>query len=329
MDSIIDDISNIILSRSQITDEDDSFRGEDIDILGSDLGIVPSPNKKPAPKSSPKKSQQKKSPSKSTKKPLKNLESSNKVNSYGTKSSSTTNTSVTVERLMEYKKKAQKRLADKMKEKEEQVQEEMTTKPQISTGSLKLIEGRQHLPIYSAERIKQIEQEKTKRMEKLRKEAEERKRRAEEEDIANSTPSYRGSEITNVKLCFDPESIKPMVYQPAKAFANSKPSTEDEELKSCSFKPATDKNSNLMFARKNQHNKSVVERLTSSGKRKEESKQTFATEQKKGQMERVLEAEEGNDLDKFVQSVLEQLAKPDDAESESPACSSVMNKYIT
>lgn len=331
MDSIIDDISNIILSRSQIADEDDSFRGDDIDILGSDLGIVPSPNGKPAPKKSPQKNPQKKSPSKSFKKPHKNLELSNKINGYGTKSSSTANTSVTVERLMEYKKKAQKRLADRMKAKEEQVQEEMTTKPQLSVGSLKLIEGKQHLPIYSTERMKQIEQEKVRRMEKLRKEAEERKRMAEEEDIANSIPSYRGSEITNVKLCFDPESIKPMVYQPAKAITNSKPTTEDEELKLCSFKPTTDKNSNAMCARKSQHSKSVVERLA-VGRRGEGNKRLPATEQrerKSGRAEQVVEAEEGNELDRFVQSVLEQLAKPDSAENESPAPSSVMNKYIT
>jgi len=328
MDSIIDDISNIILSQSQITDEDDSFQQDNINILNNELQIPFTDTKTQVKKENSKKNQQRKQ---KNVKQSHNIEWSQKITGSGTKASLTTNTSETVERLMGYKKNVEKKLAGKIKEKEEQEQEGLKVKPQISIGSLKLIEGKRHLPIYSEERIKQIELEKSKKMEKLKKEVEERRRKAEEEDIANSTPSYKGSEITNVKLCFDPESIKPMVYQTAKNDAHSKMSTEDEELKACSFKPTTNKNSNIIFAKKNQLNKSVVERLIDYGKCKESiimSSTEQRVKRKNKPAPKPLQTS-NNGLDRFVQSVLDQLTKSDESEKgESGITTSVMSKYI-
>jgi hypothetical protein len=321
MDSIIDDISNIILSQSQITDKDDSFKQDNIELLDNELKTPLTDTKvKDKEKLSIRNKQRKRS---------NNIELSKKISGLSTKTSLATNTSETVERLMSYKKNTQKKLVDMIKEKEEQEQEELKPKPQISIGSLKLIEGKQHLPIYSEARIKQIELEKGKKMEKLRKEVEKRRRKAEEEDIANSVPSYKGSEITNVKLCFDPESIKPIVYQTTKTDTHSKVTTEDEELKYCSFKPTTNKNSNIIFAKKNQLNKSVVERLTDSMRCKE-SMVTTSTKQRvkrKSKQAPKFVQTENNDLDRFIQSVFDKLAKPDEI-NESSISTSMISKYI-
>ncbi len=190
----------------------------------------------------------------------------------GTRTSAVSNATETAERLLEFKKKSQEKIEAKIAQKLREEQEALKPKSVISSGSKKLIESKKYVPIYSKERLQQIEAAKKQKVDKLRQEMEEKKRQAEENDIATSVPSYKGAEITNVELCFDPNAVKPMVYQaPDPAAKKPLESTEDEELKkNCSFKPTTNKKSDQLFSKKNVKNKPVVERLMDYGKYKKE-----------------------------------------------------------
>ena len=325
MESIIESVSSLILSKSEIGEIDEDYPKPFIN------------NIKNVKKN------------KETRNEI--INKSKNVNKTQDKLSTTTrsqnsiisNQSETVERLLDYKKKAQQKLADQIKIQRKKEEDELRPKPEISIGTKKLIQTKKYVPIYNKERLQQISSDKNKKMEKLREEVNEKRRQAEEESIANSIPSYKGSEITNVELCFDPNAIKSMVYKKPEVNDKVKITTEEEELKKCSFKPKTDKKSEEIFAQRNIHNKSVVERLTDYGKYQQEmikEKTTDSFKQKKihkrhkeivkEKVEKVKVEGEEKGIDEFVQMMLMQL---DDNKSEEKEkleeTSSIINKYIS
>ena len=126
----------------------------------------------------------------------------------------------------------------------------MKKKPDISAGSKKVFEAKKYVPIYSTERLQQIDTAKKIKVEKLRQEMELKKKLAEEEDIAKSVPTYKGADM-NAELCFDPENVKSMVYDDlGKKRNKARETSEDEEVKNCcSFRPNTNKRSEQLFSK--------------------------------------------------------------------------------
>jgi len=267
----------------------------------------------------------------------KELNSLSRMNEKASTKASTQNNSMInsldiVERLFEYEKRAKNKIAEQIDLKRKREEQELKQKPVISSGTKKLIKTKKYIPIYFKERLQEIETEKNKKMEKLKKEVNEKRRQAEEESIANSIPSYKGSEITNVELCFDPSAIKPMLYQ--SPHPKSQLTSEEEELKKCSFRPKTDKRSDIILAQRNYYNKSVIERLTEYGryqqetlKEKCESVKVKPTVKKRNEATKIFHTKpEESNIDDFVKMVLAQAEQTEDTKEEANI--SVINKYL-
>jgi len=296
VDSIIDNISKIIMSQNDSPNYAENQTDEFSEILHSNQ----SPEKKISPKQAKLEilkgiKEAREEISKKLNQELRNLQTSH---ANTTQAHFTRNTNISCktadfsERLYEFSKKKQEKIDAIIAEKMKAEQESLKIKPLISNGSKRLMDKGKYVPIYSKERLQQIDQKKKQKVMKIKQEMEEKKKKAEEEELINSTPTYKGSEITNVELCFDPNAVKPMVYQ----FGDNAPkkstvveSSEDEQLKNCSFHPETDKMSEKLFSKKNVNNKPVVERLMDYGKyqkksqekRIEESKPTFKPQKQK------------------------------------------------
>lgn len=236
----------------------------------------------------------------------------------------------TVERLLEFKKKVDRKIAEQVDLKRKREEKELKVKPALSSGTKKLIKGKAYIPIYSKERLQEIESTKIKKMEKLRQEVNEKRRQAEEESIANSIPSYKGSEITNIELCFDPSAIKPMLYQSPNANAKQRITSEEEELKRCSFKPKLDKRSDMILSQTNYCNKTVIERLTNKCKQepiKENSVPVKTQVKKRNERGKMCNTKpEETNIDDFVKLVLAQVEHIEDDKERSNI--SVINKYL-
>lgn len=246
-------------------------------------------------------------------------------------SSGMANSLDTVERLMEHKKKVEKKIAEQadLKRKKEDLQ--LKSKPAISSGTQKLIKSKKYIPIYVKERLQEIESTKTKRLEKLRLEVSERRRLAEEQSLASAP--YKGSQITNIELCFDPSAIRPMVYQAASDASKQRTTSEEEELKKCSFRPRTDRRSEIIFAQGNQCNRPVVERLTESGRclretlrEKNEVKVKPRVRKRNEGAKTVSTKPEETNIDEFVKMVLAQVESAEEDKERSNI--SVINKYL-
>eukprot|EP00826_Nyctotherus_ovalis_P007065 TRINITY_DN1173_c0_g2_i1.p1 TRINITY_DN1173_c0_g2~~TRINITY_DN1173_c0_g2_i1.p1 ORF type:complete len:375 (-),score=107.46 TRINITY_DN1173_c0_g2_i1:67-1026(-) len=237
----------------------------------------------------------------------------------------------TVERLMEHKKKVEKKIAEQADLKRKKEDEQLKSKPVISSGTQKLIKSKKYIPIYVKERLQEIENTKTKKLEKLRLEVSEKRRLAEEQSLT-SVP-YKGSQITNIELCFDPSAIRPMVYQAPSDTSKQRATSEEEELKKCSFRPRTDRKSEIIFAQKNQCNRSVVERLTDYGKHRQEALREKSEVKAKPKVGKRNEGAkifstkpEETNIDEFVRMVLAQVESAEE-DKEKPN-TSVINKYL-
>ncbi|MDR3582091.1 MAG: hypothetical protein P4L67_02330 [Candidatus Pacebacteria bacterium] len=183
------------------------------------------------------------------------------------KTSQASSVSKSTERLFNSKKRTAEKLEAKVTEQIKREQQSLRVKPGLSQGSKKLLQSKKYLPIYSKERLQQIDSAKKQKIEKLRQEMAQKKKQTEEEELANSVQVYKGSEITNVELCFDPRSIRSVVYESSGKKDKTRETTEDEEVKTCcSFHPSTDKNSTALFTKRNVNSKGVVQRLIDYGK---------------------------------------------------------------
>ena len=249
------------------------------------------------------------------------------------------NNSDTAKRLIDYKKKAQEKLEFQIFLKKQHEEETIKEKPLISRGSQKLIEQIGHQPIYTIKRIKEIEEENSKKIEKLR-------QKLQDEKDKEQQFTTKSAQIMDSKLCFDPKNIKPMVYKTTIKFNEC---TEDEELKLCSFKPTTDKHSDRILS-KDIYKKPVIERLIDYGKCKEkdlkqkieESIPAFTPQgQKKTkkpkkkfnkpkQKKHKELTESKTTMESFISSVLDQLGKANvsmNDQSETLANTYILSKY--
>ena len=249
----------------------------------------------------------------------------------------------TINRLLDYKKRTQEKLKLKILLKKQHEGDMLQEKPSISVGSQKLISQSDYKPIYSKQRIKQINDEKSKKMEKLRQETEKRKLKLEKESIKNSFPQYKNPQIASVKLCFDPNDVKSMINKP-NINSKFKKNLEDEELKLCSFKPTTDRNSDLIFS-KLQKSKTVVERLIDYGKQKEDRLKkkikeynSQFTPQGLNKKKRIPKSkittigkQEDYGIDIFVNTILNQIGNAETIANDKPdslANTSLLSKYV-
>jgi len=156
--------------------------------------------------------------------------------------------SVVSDRLLNSHKKTREKIEAKRLENMQKEEEKLKNRPEMSSGSKKIIKSKQYIPIYSGERLQQIVSAKKEKVGKLREESKLKQEKKEEEE--RKEIPYSGQNIKNVELCFDPNQINPEIYQEKKKPLQD--TTEDMELKSCcSFHPRTDKKSHIMFSQAN------------------------------------------------------------------------------
>jgi hypothetical protein len=154
------------------------------------------------------------------------------------------------ERLLESHKKTQAKLEAQQLERRKQEEAMLQQRLGMSSGSKKILQSRGQQPIHSMERIQQIVSSKKAKLDRLKEELTAQRLRAEEEELAKSTPSYKGQDIKDVELCYDPQSIRPVVYEANSKSRIESESTEDQELRNCcSFHPQTNQQSKRIFSK--------------------------------------------------------------------------------
>ena len=153
------------------------------------------------------------------------------------------------------------RITDKKKEaqivkKKRELQAALRPVPQISKNSKRIVsQNKAYTPIYK--RLQQVIEEQEVELKRLKVSI--NNERHNKKIVKSSKPN----KIKKKDLCFDPTSIKSMIfkYDPFKELNSWKETTEDMEFKAnCTFQP----NTNKKFARFNFDNRPVVERLTES-----------------------------------------------------------------
>ena len=159
----------------------------------------------------------------------------------------------TIERLLIYEKRKQGKLEMRVMLSKEKEKKMLKEKPDICIESKQLCEGKP--PIYSQERINQIEQMKKEKLEKLRKNITEKRVEAEKKALEYNKPNKLG----NTQLCFNPNTVTSIAFKTTDIIKSYKKTSEEEELQRCSFRPKTNKKSLELVAKNNK--KPVVQRL--------------------------------------------------------------------
>jgi len=163
---------------------------------------------------------------------------------------SVTSPTLAADRLIDSQKKTKARLEAQTIERIKEEQATMKASPSISDGSKRLLKAKQYVPIYSNERQQQILSTRKQKIEKMRLEVE-MKKRIEEEKTLNSTTPLISVDLFRDELCFDPRSVRSVVYErSAKNNGNQGETSEEHEIRSCcSFHPSTNQKSNLLFSK--------------------------------------------------------------------------------
>ena len=160
-------------------------------------------------------------------------------------------TNKTVERLLESERRKRERLEAQKAVHEKARESTLQAKPSITKKSTEINNAKEYVPLHSQQRINQMEREKRKKMEELKKKLE------KTEEIFTEKKSK-----SNIK------STKCSLY---KNIHNDRiDNTEERELESCTFRPSTDSKSTAIFRKMNSKKRSVVQRLISYGKLQEE-----------------------------------------------------------
>lgn len=166
----------------------------------------------------------------------------------------------TITRLLTYEKRKQEKLEVQVMLSKAKEKKTMKDKPSMCVRSKQLNEAKTHIPIYSQERINQIEQVRKEKLEKIKKEITEQKEETEKK-ILESEKEDRLSKLSNTQLCFNPNAITSMILKNTNVIKAFRKTSEDEELSHCSFRPKTNKKSIEIAAKINTSNKPVVQRL--------------------------------------------------------------------
>eukprot|EP00826_Nyctotherus_ovalis_P065130 TRINITY_DN9568_c0_g3_i2.p1 TRINITY_DN9568_c0_g3~~TRINITY_DN9568_c0_g3_i2.p1 ORF type:complete len:308 (-),score=75.82 TRINITY_DN9568_c0_g3_i2:55-891(-) len=159
------------------------------------------------------------------------------------------------ERRRKEKRKVQALLS---REKEKKMLRE---KPEICVLSKQMSESRNHIPIYSQERINQIEQARREKLEKIKKEICEEKRVLDEAFERQEHTKDRLHRVKEKKLCFDPSKVTSLLYKTMAIPNSCRKTSEEQELQYCSFRPKTNKKSSELTTKADSPKKPVVQRL--------------------------------------------------------------------
>eukprot|EP00826_Nyctotherus_ovalis_P037685 TRINITY_DN3458_c0_g1_i1.p1 TRINITY_DN3458_c0_g1~~TRINITY_DN3458_c0_g1_i1.p1 ORF type:complete len:202 (+),score=46.63 TRINITY_DN3458_c0_g1_i1:38-607(+) len=158
---------------------------------------------------------------------------------------------------MSFKVRAEEMRKARVLEESRKEQASMRAKPEMSKGSKKiLMQSSSHLPLYTNERLHQITAKKKRSMDKLK-----MNRTCRIERNAKLLQT----EVKKKDLCFNPKHVKSQLF--GKTDVICVETTEEKELdRTCTFRPKTNKNSDMIWSQQNRNGKSVVDRLIDYGK---------------------------------------------------------------
>lgn len=164
-------------------------------------------------------------------------------------------TSKTIERLLESERRKKEKLEAQKAVNDKLIEDTLKPKPSITPKSKQITNTKQYIPLYSQERINQMERDKRKKMEELKKKVAEEKVKEKEEVFVERRHS-------------ETKVIEHTIF---KNIHNDRiDNTEEQELESCTFRPNIDSKSRAIFTKINSKKRPVVQRLISYGKYQKE-----------------------------------------------------------